>query len=843
MTLIRIIVFSIVAVTLNICSLYGQSDNIKNALENKDYQSVIMTLQSSNTIKDNPESLFARGQSYTELGLANKALPDLARAKTLGLKDPNLYKYLGKTYHQKNRYDEAIKWYKLYLENLPKKSKENTEEIFNLIKQCNYADNIESNESIIVQYCEGDINSLYDEVRPIFSRTAFNKIYYTVESSSGNRIEGIEFVDGLWSTEAKLPTAINAVGENSLNDISGDGQVLFFTNNQSKKTYSLYNKLIVADKNYFYQAPYFPHLGDTDLQIVDNNTIVFASLRPDSYGGYDIYMSKFKNGKWTDPTNLGDDINSGYNDRSPFLTADSKQLYFSSDRLESLGGYDIFKSTKSAVESKGYKKAANVGAPLNSAGDDLHFRVDGNGLRCTFNSTRIGGKGGMDIYLAYLSKPSSQVIVDAAHLDYIKYENGQLAEKEEKTIVATPPPNEVVPKPTPVSQPSSNNEAPIQKEVTDVEQKTSTIEPPTVKENKEESRRKKAEDSANAAEAKKIAKLEKKKQADLEKKAKRLKKEAKIADKKEKEKLDFVDSSTKKVAPVKKESTQSSRKSSKKPQPKSQTKSQTKTKKTQEIVRGRKSKKEESTLKSLVVPTLYYANEEDIFSIANRNKLDTLAKYMNALPEDVILELTNFSLESARKEYELFFSINQLDDIVDYLQDKGIDKERMIINSVGSSYPLAEVNLGGKSSEVHLAMNQRIEATFYNLPAEVSEAKVKPDIPLSRQSKDYPIYKSVKDDIHYRLEFEETSHIFKNRVLTYYNDIIITRNLETQNYLYALGFFQTYQSALEAQKEMIAKNLPNTEIVAYNGSLRLNKSEVLKLASKHASLRPFMDKI
>ena len=864
MTVSRVLTCVIVAVVINICSLLGQSDNVKKALVNLDYQRVIAELEPSNSIKNDAEALFVRGQAYAELGLANKALPDLARAKTLGLKDPNLYKYLGKTYQLRNRYDEAIKWYKLYLENLPKNSKQDTEEIYNLIKQSNNAENIPSNEAIIVQHCDGDINSIYDEVRPIFSRTASNKLYYSYSYQEINSIRGTEFLDGAWSTEANLPSTLNAVGENSLNDISGDGQVLFFNNKQGKKIYSLYNKLEYADKNIFFQSPYFPHLGDKDLQVVDQNTIVFASLRPDSYGGYDIYMSKFKAGKWTEPTNLGDDVNSTYDDCSPFMTADGKQLYFSSNRIESLGGFDIFQASRSVVESKGYNAASNLGAPINSAGDDLHFRVDGNGLRCTFNSNRIGGKGGLDIYLAYLNTPSSQEIVNAGHLDYIKYETGQLANTEVEKSNPKPPRQKTIPDSktvanTELTTPPNQVEAPTttvdpQKTtveiVTEASQIVSTqVEDKKSKENKskedaaakaskdlaKEERAKAKQESKNAKAAefeasKAQAKLEKDKKAELDKEAKRLKKEAKIAEKKEKKKeeIKYVDS-------AKKPKTETLPTPTPKVE-KNNTPAQTQAEAPVALAKP-------SKLQSMIVPTIYYADEDAMFSIANRDKLDTLARYFTTLPSDVILELTNFTHKSPRKEYELFFSINQLDAIVEYLQDKGVDKNRLIVNSVGSSYPLAEANLGGNSSNIDLAMNQRIEATYYNVPSDVSKAQVRLDLPLSRQAKEYPIYKSVKNDVHYRLEFAETSHIFKNRVLNYYNDIIITRNLETQNYLYALGFFQTYNSVLEAQKAMAAKNLPNTEIVAYNGSQRLNKTEVLKLAATHASLRPFMDKI
>ncbi len=846
MTKSRAITDVIIAVMCCICSLSAQTESAKKAFETQDYQKVISEITSNDAVKDDAKSLFIRGISYAELGLANKALSDLARAKTLGLKDPTLYKYLGKTYQLRDRYQEAIKWYKLYLQELPKNSKQDREEILSLVKQCNSAENIPSHESIIVQHCDGDINSIYDELRPIFSRTASNKIYYSTTHQSRSTITGKAFVDGLWSTEITLPSTLNAVGQNALNDISGDGQVLFFTNDQDKKIYSLYNKLVAADKNIFFQAPYFPHLGDKDLQIVDNNTIIFASLRPDSYGGYDIYISKFKAGKWTQPTNLGDEINSAYNEVSPFMTADTKQLYFSSDRLQSLGGYDIFQSTKSVIESKGYNNPTNLGAPINSAGDDLHFRVDGNGLRCTLNSNRNGGRGGLDIYLAYLNTPSSQVIVDASHLDYIKYDNGQIVSNEVEERKPNTTKHQAIPNTsttaktqtktinqgttssplaTNKSQTAQNN---TQGKTKSTDTNTSASTDPT---NRQQTK------TSTESEISKVS-AQKEKKAKANKEAKRQKKAAKIAkNKSKKEQIEYVDSSTKSQS-----NTQS------RSQSKSQTAQQqnSKSSNTTESSNGSKTLSQptkSSSLTRMIIPTIYYADEDAIFSIANRDKLDTLAKYFTSLPDDVILELTNFTHKSPRKEYELFFSINQLDVIVEYLVDKGVDKKRLIINSVGSSYPLAEENLGGNSTASDLAMNQRIEATYYNIPPDIKKAQVNLDLPLNRRAKDYPIYLSVKNDVHYRLEFAETSHIFKNRVLNYYNDIIITRDLTTQNYLYALGFFQTYSSALAAQRTLTAKKLPNTEIVAYHGSQRLDKAEVLKLAAKYASLRPFMDKI
>ena len=73
------------------------------------------------------------------------------------------------------------------------------------------------------------------------------------------------------------------------------------------------------------------------------DVIYFTSNRPGGYGGKDLYRAvKFGNGEWSKPLNLGPTINSRYDEEAPFLRPNGKELYFSSQGHQNIGGYDIF---------------------------------------------------------------------------------------------------------------------------------------------------------------------------------------------------------------------------------------------------------------------------------------------------------------------------------------------------------------------------------------------------------------------------------------------------------------------------------------------------------------------
>ncbi len=117
----------------------------------------------------------------------------------------------------------------------------------------------------------------------------------------------------------------------------------------------------------------------------DGNTLYFVSNRPGGFGGKDIWSSeRLSNGNWSEPVNLGSKVNTADDEESPFMMADGATLYFSSKGHESMGGYDIFSAT---LNDDGFwSKPENLGAPVNTTGDDFYYITDTYG-KCAFYSS------------------------------------------------------------------------------------------------------------------------------------------------------------------------------------------------------------------------------------------------------------------------------------------------------------------------------------------------------------------------------------------------------------------------------------------------------------------------
>lgn len=126
------------------------------------------------------------------------------------------------------------------------------------------------------------------------------------------------------------------------------------------------------------------------------NILYFASNRPGGIGGFDIYVSYYKNNKWTYPENLGDAINTPGNEITPFF--DGETLFFSSDYHMGLGGFDVFSTN---VNYGDWATPVNMENGVNSPEDDYYFIKHPDQESYYLTSNRLGGRGYHDIYLVH----------------------------------------------------------------------------------------------------------------------------------------------------------------------------------------------------------------------------------------------------------------------------------------------------------------------------------------------------------------------------------------------------------------------------------------------------------
>jgi len=128
----------------------------------------------------------------------------------------------------------------------------------------------------------------------------------------------------------------------------------------------------------------------------DGLTLYFASDRPGGFGGVDLYVTKKdpRTGQWSVPQNLGKNINTKGDEKTPFIHSDSETLYFSSNGHFGFGGFDIFYVRK--TEKGEWQEPENIGSPINGSTDDTGFFVSSDtktGYFFSFNEGKVSGKG------------------------------------------------------------------------------------------------------------------------------------------------------------------------------------------------------------------------------------------------------------------------------------------------------------------------------------------------------------------------------------------------------------------------------------------------------------------
>ena len=136
----------------------------------------------------------------------------------------------------------------------------------------------------------------------------------------------------------------------------------------------------------------------------DANTMIFAADVPAAgYGGKDLYIAYYEDDHWTQPQNLGSEINTAGDEMFPYMDEEGT-LYFSSTGHTGMGGLDIFSAQKS---DKIWRNVGNLKPPINSGADDFGIifektkpKDENDPVRSSgyFSSSREGGRGGDDLF-------------------------------------------------------------------------------------------------------------------------------------------------------------------------------------------------------------------------------------------------------------------------------------------------------------------------------------------------------------------------------------------------------------------------------------------------------------
>lgn len=331
--------------------------------------------------------------------------------------------HLALTYHAKLNFKEAAKYYKLYLKE-SKTTDTKRAGIKDRIRRCASGLKVKRlSEKAIVENLGDKVNSPNDDFAPIISPNFDSKIYFS--SARRGSTGGLRNDDGLtdnrlgkyssdmyssvvingeWTATSPLSALLNTARNEIILDFNSDGRVMYYYKGNKYSGGEIYTDTFSNEVQNVFPSQFISPMRATNgdgFPFFYNDTIMlFSAIREGGYGGLDLYISKYINGIWTNPQNLGPNVNSAYDEISPFLAKDGRTLYFSSNSTKSIGGFDVFKSKYDDIKMQ-WSVIENMATPINSAGDDAYFRLTKDGLKAYFSSSRKEGFGERDIYVAY----------------------------------------------------------------------------------------------------------------------------------------------------------------------------------------------------------------------------------------------------------------------------------------------------------------------------------------------------------------------------------------------------------------------------------------------------------
>ncbi len=413
------VIFVLLIFTLNINFIFAQQNVlVENDLEkqaNKDWQNTNYKLAAASY-----EKLITINQNNTDykyrFGVSN-FLAGFDIDKTLKALEPlignknvttDVIYWVAQAYMYKYEFNDAIDMFNTYI-NSENTNKEIVAESKHFIEMCESAKKL-MNKPVNVSFenLGSNINSTSNDFNP-FVPSNEEFLVFTSDKKFDQNTKMfdqniyISYPDKESWTFATPLQYINTDDNEKTVGLSNDGKKLFVCGNFSN-AYSEVDMALLKSKLFKFETvndwfhPLANKLTSGACISSDNNTIYLSQIKDDSKGKYDIYMyRKLPNGTWGPSKNLGDIINTPYDEICPNISPDGKTLYFASNGPNSMGGFDIFASYLNEITGD-WTPPINLGYPINTPGDDVTISFDANRRYAYISSIRKEGFGGLDIY-------------------------------------------------------------------------------------------------------------------------------------------------------------------------------------------------------------------------------------------------------------------------------------------------------------------------------------------------------------------------------------------------------------------------------------------------------------
>ena len=391
----------------------------KNSLQQNDPSSAVTFFEAYlKNNKSDANAMYLLGHSYLQVRDYDRAQQIFLRAYTTNKeKAPEALYFHAQMQKSNGLYDSAKVNFQKFKKEYQGKVKNLKKSATREIALCDSVQKLVNSENkIIILHLDTLINKVNTEGAPvnlddntlIFTALRTDKKEYISEDDTAaapkRKLYFAQRDSGVWKYGGEYGDKLNDVNFNTGNAcFSPDRKRMYFTrckpnfNEQmtcaiyvSEKTESGWSEPVKLPKN-INNPKYTSTMPSVTTDPAKGNEVIyFVSNRKEGKGGRDIWLTVYdkKNKVYKNPRNAGAKINSAGDEISPFFDNETRTLYFSSDGMGGLGGFDVFKATG---DGKKWLTVENIGQPINTGADDLFYTIGTNREEGFFVSNRKGG--------------------------------------------------------------------------------------------------------------------------------------------------------------------------------------------------------------------------------------------------------------------------------------------------------------------------------------------------------------------------------------------------------------------------------------------------------------------
>jgi hypothetical protein len=223
--------------------------------------------------------------------------------------------------------------------------------------------------------------------------------YLTAGHASPAKIEAAARIDGRWGE----PRIVDFTGfDDMYPTFSPDGRRMYFSSGRDrdkKEEGKIRSIFFVERAGGGWSEPRPIGFGELDiygLSVAANGNLFFMAARPDAKTQYDLYRSRFVGGAYEAPVRLESPISTEAYEDGPFIAPDESYLLFESSRPGGLGGMDFYVAFRAADGS--WTEPVNLGRPVNSELDERFARFSKDGRYLFFGRNDERRSPNFDIY-------------------------------------------------------------------------------------------------------------------------------------------------------------------------------------------------------------------------------------------------------------------------------------------------------------------------------------------------------------------------------------------------------------------------------------------------------------